>query len=96
MHTLRLTCLAGINSPGLHRQRKLRAAKRPTIVVNARQQPEVGPEAVVVDERDRPPQFITDLFRFLYKPASGWTDRFGFAWPLGELDDVCHAKGVNI
>lgn len=93
MYILRLSSPAGICSPGLHRQRRYKAAKRRTLTtVNARPQPEAGPEAVVADDRDRPPQFITDLFRFLYKPASGWTDRFGFAWPLGDLDEVRRAQ----
>jgi hypothetical protein len=47
-----------------------------------------GPAGVIADTQDRPPEFITRLFRFLYKPGSGWTDRFGFAWPLGEVDAV--------
>jgi hypothetical protein len=47
-----------------------------------------GIAGVIADTRDRPPEVITKMFRFLYKPASGWTDRFGVAWPLGEPDAV--------
>jgi hypothetical protein len=47
-----------------------------------------GPDAVAADVRDRPPPLITKFWRFLFKPDDGWTDRFGFAWPLGELDGV--------
>eukprot|EP00884_Botryococcus_braunii_P004348 jgi/Botrbrau1/13914/Bobra.136_2s0007.1 len=45
-----------------------------------------GTAGVISDTRDRPSEIITKLFRFLYKPASGWTDRFGVAWPLGDPD----------